>query len=674
MRNSQFSCGQRMAKWAALLAGLLLAGQAASLQAAVPAAKVTAVQAQAGTAAAVELEGELEVQHEDDFENKKSRTRHFLKTESGERYELHFKGDKPHHPSGTKLRVRGAKSGSILYLDSSSSVQVMALASPSTLGEHKVLVMMVNFQDNATQPFTLADASSVVFTQTNNFMRENSSQQTWISGNAYGWYTLPITSTCDSFQIISHGEQAATAAGINLANYSHHVYVMPKNMSCGWSGSGTMGGVPANIVINGSLEAKVVAHEFGHNLGLDHSHGLNCGTGTIGSSCTSIEYGDAADVMGNTGAGHFNAFQKERLGWLNNGTMPTITTVQNSGSYTLEPYETASGNPKALKVLKSVDSVTGVRTWYYIEYRQAIGFDAYLATLPISNYMTGVVIRTGSESGSGTSFLLDMTPNSDSTSWDWYDAALTSGVSFSDSTAGVTITTTWTNGAGAGVDIQLANSTSCTHANPSVVMSSSQNSLVAVGTVVAYTVALTNNDSSACAASTFNLQPNVPAGWSGTLGSPALTVSPGGASSTTLSVASASTAVAGTYSVGVTATNNSASSASASASYTIASATSANLSTSVMTDKASYNKGSTVQITSTVMLNSKPVTNASVAFSVTKPNGTVVSQSIITDSKGQAVYQMRLSKQKDPAGMYQVKGIASSSGSSASASTSFLVQ
>ena len=57
---------------------------------------------------------------------------------------------------------------------------------------------------------------------------------------------------------------------------------------------------------------------------------------------------------------HFNAVQKELLGWLNYGGSPPITTVQTSGVYTIEPFETAGSNPKALKV--KTPSGTGI-TW-----------------------------------------------------------------------------------------------------------------------------------------------------------------------------------------------------------------------------------------------------------------------------------------------------------------------
>lgn len=50
---------------------------------------------------------------------------------------------------------------------------------------------------------------------------------------------------------------------------------------------------------------------------------------------------------------------------------------------------------------------------------------------------------------------------------------------------------------------------------------------VLAGTPVTYTVSLTNNDGSNCGALTFNLPLSMPYGWTATIGSSALTLSPG---------------------------------------------------------------------------------------------------------------------------------------------------
>src|SRR4029453_14748707 len=139
--------------------------------------------------------------------------------------------------------------------------------------------------------------------------------------------------------------------------------------------SGTVGSNPSRAWINGSYALKVVGHEMGHNFGAYHSHNTACDS----TGCTTSEYGDDRDMMGQTASGPKTVFQKERLGWLNYGSSPPIQTVTASNNYWIDALETpSSGAPKALRILKSTDS-SGRRTWYYVEARAKIGIDANLA-------------------------------------------------------------------------------------------------------------------------------------------------------------------------------------------------------------------------------------------------------------------------------------------------------
>jgi hypothetical protein len=45
---------------------------------------------------------------------------------------------------------------------------------------------------------------------------------------------------------------------------------------------------------------------------------------------------------------------------------------------------TDGSGANALKIVKSTNSTTGQRTWYYIESRQAIGFDSFLSSSTMS--------------------------------------------------------------------------------------------------------------------------------------------------------------------------------------------------------------------------------------------------------------------------------------------------
>ena len=162
---------------------------------------------------------------------------------------------------------------------------------------------------------------------------------------------------------------------------------------------------------------------MGHNLGLYHSRSRTCDAG----GCVIDEYGDDHDIMGAV-TGHFNAYQKRRLGWLDYGSSPALQTVIETGQYALEPYATPNGGlPKALRVFKSTAGSSN--TYIYAEARTQYGADASLAP--------GVVIHTGVDSDGAQGYLHDLQPSSSVT-----DFILDPGqsVTFGDTGPPVTLT------------------------------------------------------------------------------------------------------------------------------------------------------------------------------------------------------------------------------------------
>src|SRR5262249_44071206 len=149
---------------------------------------------------------------------------------------------------------------------------------------------------------------------------------------------------------------------------------------------------------------------------------------------------------------------------------------------------------------------------------------------------------------------------------------------------------------------------------------------VAAGTAVAFTVTVTNNDSSACSASTFDLTNSVSSGWTASYSSASLTLSPGAAGSSTLTVTSPAGAANGSYRVIATAKNRGAPShaASGTATYVLSTpCTRANPAVSLSpSQSAGVAAGSTVAFTLSVT-NSDPSACASSSFSLTNvvPSG-----------------------------------------------------
>jgi len=622
----------------------------------------------------VQAQGVLEVLVEDSTSGSKM---HYGLTTAAGKLSLHFAGANPTNLlTGSVLQVSGVQVGGSLALaccnsnTSGGTVTTTSSVLPNTFGVQNTLVILVNFQDNTGQPETPAAVQDAVFNQTSNWDLQNSFQQTSLTGTVAGWFTIPLnvsTSSCDSTfvsTVKSDAKSAAQSAGFNLSSYSHFIYVMPAT-PCTWWGFATIGG--ADVWINGKygVTTKVVSHEMGHNFGVNHSHTTDCGTAVVCGSGTLSEYGDWIDTMGASQPGHFNAFQKERLGWLNSGLQPPITTVTTSGTYQLSPYEAQDSNPKALKILQSATN----NAYYYVEFRQPQGFDAFLANY--ADIAGGLVLHLGSPWNANSSNLLDLTPTSPSS---FSHPALVLGQSYTDSTVGVTIRPTAVSSSGATVQISFGPSV-CTSANPTVSVSPSQSPYVTSGIPVNFTVTVQDNESTACAPATFNLSDAIPPGWTGVWSTPALALSPGGSASATLTVTSPVGTPDGFYNIGVSAANSGALSFSASTTATYVISTPAPLSISVATNQASYSVGQVVVVTVTLLSGTTPDAGASMSATITPPSGKGTAQSGTTGNNGTFSFSYKLSK-RAAVGTYgvQAKTVTTGAAASMGASTTFTVQ
>ena len=641
------------------------------LRASLPAAALPFVEQDA------DEDGEIEVLHVDHVQSADDYYIRTLKTPKG-LVRLYFAGDAPDLETGTHVRVRGVRVGDAIALTASDlSVTKAVSVLANTLGTQKTLVILVNFSDKVTQPFTSATAQSTVFGTTSNYDYEASYQQTNLSGDVAGWYTIANPSTnCDYNTIASQAKQKAAAAGFVLSNYRRYVYAFPPN-TCTWWGLGSVGGNPSQAWVNTKwgFTLPVIGHEMGHNFGLYHSHSLDCGAASIAATgCSASEYGDIFDMMGSSSTTpHFNAYQKERLGWLNAGISPpltTVPTVSGTRTYTIGPMEDLrNATSRALKIPRGT-SCSATNEWFYVETRQAKGFHAYLAGN--ANVLGGVLIRKVTEGNSDSSYLLDMTPATTA----WNDAALVAGQAFNDPLTGLSIMPVSVGTTGATINVTFPAST-CTRAAPKVAASPTGTVWTSAGSTTGYSVTVTNQDSCGCAATTFDVGAVVPAGWGATSARTG-SIAPGASASSSVAVTVPAAATAAFYPVSLTGANSSAA-LSASVPGTIAVAAASSLAVSVSTSSASYtlpkqpNRTVTATITTTVKSGATAVAGASVSVQVTGPTGALTTLTGTTASNGTVVVSYTMRRNSNPTGTYRVTSRATLGSLSPSATTTFLL-
>ena len=406
------------------------------------------------------LTGTLEVSHGDDFAHGRPEFSYALRTRTG-RVELAFSGQGPRDLGGAKVRVSGRQTGNTLTVaaDEAGAVEQVAPA-PTTAEESatvaapitkSVAVVLLNFSNDTSQPFTRSVAAGVVFSNADsvaNYFAEESRDAVRLRGDVLGWFTIAASNAnCAWDTWRTQAAAKASAAGIDLSSYNNVVYAWPRTTSCGWAGMAFMPG--RDTFNNGSFNLRVIAHELSHNFGVHHASSLSCTSGgvrvAVSSSCTSSEYGDPFTVMGSGSTFHNSGEQVGELGWLQAGE---VRTVLPGGSYSIQPLlGTTVGTVKVLRVARADG------TSFFIDVRVPFGpyFDRWGLT---DSAVTGVMIRVSPDAATPTyspkvTKLVDTHPETATFS----DAPLSVGRTLVDPVSNLRITTESLSSTGAVVRI-----------------------------------------------------------------------------------------------------------------------------------------------------------------------------------------------------------------------------
>jgi hypothetical protein len=120
--------------------------------------------------------------------------------------------------SGTTLKVGSNK----------ADAQVVTVAAAST-GQKKLAVLLLKFSASDPEPYTVAQAQGIIFSNAGsvaNYFAEESYGLMTVTGDVFGYFVISVnTAACDYTDVGNKARAAATAAGVDLTQYTQIQYV-----------------------------------------------------------------------------------------------------------------------------------------------------------------------------------------------------------------------------------------------------------------------------------------------------------------------------------------------------------------------------------------------------------------------------------------------------------------
>jgi hypothetical protein len=315
-------------------------------------------------------------------------------------------------------------------------------ASSWTETKKRVFMIRCDFSDKTDASFPVVDAgtyATLLNTTVSETIKDFSYDKTWIEATVSNsvirlprtatYYAQSVNGSSRNDLLLSDAKAAYLAAnpGFVSSNYDIiGVYFFSIGMNSGGVTYGGLAGGP-DLWIQGSTDAGLHVHEFGHNYGIGHSSFWKPSVGSLNPvdpAGTSEEYGDPFDVMGDGDLpeGVFHSQAKQRLNWLAGGEW-TDASAAGSGVYRLHRIDhPATAGVRGIRVTRSGGG------YYWLSYRRQHD----------NAWLKAGANLVWQRAGETRSWLVDATPGSIPGGSDRSDGSIPIGRTYSDGNSHIT--------------------------------------------------------------------------------------------------------------------------------------------------------------------------------------------------------------------------------------------